>query len=80
MKILIKGYYGYGNLGDDILMLVSFNLIKSIFPHAENVIFSNNSINNKDAKTDKGYNHYVKNILQGTHFNSENWYRQANFN
>ncbi len=63
MKILIKGYYGYGNLGDDILMLVSYRLIKKIYPSASITIFSNNSENNQLFVNKPGYNRYVRNIL-----------------
>ena len=39
-KIILKGYYGKGNLGDDVLMLVTFRLAKSIFPESEILICS----------------------------------------
>ncbi|QOI97189.1 MAG: polysaccharide pyruvyl transferase family protein [Flammeovirgaceae bacterium] len=45
-KILLQGYYGFGNLGDDILLLVCFRNIKKHFPETELVVFSN-----ADAKT-----------------------------
>ena len=44
-------------------MLVSFNLLKSQYPDAEISVFSNNTINNKDANTVEGYNNYISTIL-----------------
>ena len=35
IKILIKGFYGFGNFGDDILMLTTHSIVKEIFPLAE---------------------------------------------
>jgi len=64
MKILIKGYYGYGNLGDDILMMVSYRLIKKIYPSASVTIFSNNSENNNLFANEHEYNQYIKGILK----------------
>src|SRR3990170_7556134 len=37
-KIILKGFYGFGNLGDDILMLTTYKIIKEIFPTAEILI------------------------------------------
>jgi polysaccharide pyruvyl transferase WcaK-like protein len=33
-KILLKGFYGFGNFGDDILMLTTYDIVRDIFPDA----------------------------------------------
>ena len=35
MRILLVGYYGWSNLGDDILMQVTFRLVRAQFPEAD---------------------------------------------
>ncbi len=40
---MLRGYYGFGNLGDDILMLVTYNMTKELFPNAEIIICSNSN-------------------------------------
>lgn len=32
--ILLTGYYGWGNFGDDILLMVTYNLVKNLVPNA----------------------------------------------
>ena len=31
MKVEVKGFYGHGNLGDDLLMIVSYRFIRELF-------------------------------------------------
>ncbi len=40
MKIHLKGYYGYGNFGDDLLMIAAYNLLNEVFIDAKIFIFS----------------------------------------
>ncbi len=42
IKILIKGFYGFGNFGDDILMITTYNIVRQIFPDAEIYVDSQN--------------------------------------
>ena len=41
-KIILKGYYGFGNFGDDILMITTYWLHKDIFPTDQIIICSEN--------------------------------------
>lgn len=63
MRILLKGYYGFGNLGDDILMLVSFNLLKQLHPKARITVFSNNARSQHEVSSRLLYNNYISEIL-----------------
>ena len=40
IKVLLSGGWGYGNLGDDAILLASIELIKKKLPHAEITIMS----------------------------------------
>lgn len=40
-KIILRGYYGYGNLGDDILMLTTYGWVRDNFPDSEILICTN---------------------------------------
>ncbi|MEQ1587067.1 MAG: polysaccharide pyruvyl transferase family protein [Cyclobacteriaceae bacterium] len=63
MKILIKGYYGFGNLGDDILMTTTYHLLKNRFPAAELFIFSNFTSNLNGFNRQPNYNKYIWHLL-----------------
>jgi polysaccharide pyruvyl transferase WcaK-like protein len=39
-KVVLQGYYGYGNLGDDVLMLTAYGWVKENFPTHEILICS----------------------------------------
>ncbi|MEQ8924876.1 MAG: polysaccharide pyruvyl transferase family protein [Fulvivirga sp.] len=64
MKILLKGYYGFGNLGDDVLMLITYHLITRIYPSAEIFVFSNYTPNLADYDQKPRYNKYIFKILR----------------
>ncbi|MGB5926715.1 MAG: polysaccharide pyruvyl transferase family protein, partial [Cyclobacteriaceae bacterium] len=34
LSVLLRGYYGWGNFGDDLLMVISFRLLREWFPAA----------------------------------------------
>lgn len=63
MKILIKGYYGFGNFGDDILMTTTYRLLKNRFPGAQFFVFSNFSSNLNGFNRQPNYNKYIWELL-----------------
>jgi len=50
MKILLKGYYNAGNIGDDLLMISSYHIIKELLPGSELYIGYNTNTNNYISK------------------------------
>jgi polysaccharide pyruvyl transferase WcaK-like protein len=51
-KVILKGYYGKGNLGDDVLMINTYHLVRKLLPKCEIVICS-----------DGHQSSYIKNLL-----------------
>ncbi|HRJ29544.1 MAG TPA: polysaccharide pyruvyl transferase family protein [Cyclobacteriaceae bacterium] len=45
-RIIIRGYYGFANLGDDILLKVTYQLVKECFPGSEILVCSNSASDN----------------------------------
>ncbi len=62
-SVLLKGYYGFGNLGDDILCLVAFRLISSCLPGAVVDVYSGNTSSNADCRAPADYHRYISRLL-----------------
>jgi polysaccharide pyruvyl transferase WcaK-like protein len=62
-RILIKGYYGFGNFGDDLLLKVSYGILRKEYPNAHFIIYSENSPNNWQFSEEEGFNNYIFKIL-----------------
>lgn len=65
-KILLKGYYGFGNLGDDILMKVAYSILKKKYADAVISIYSENTHNNPNFANSKGFNQYINDLVKDT--------------
>ncbi len=64
--ILIKGYYGFGNLGDDILMKVSYAILKKKYTDTSISIYSENTLNNPNFADAENFNQYIREFLEDT--------------
>ncbi|HNP17452.1 MAG TPA: polysaccharide pyruvyl transferase family protein [Fulvivirga sp.] len=78
MKILLKGYYGFGNFGDDILLIVSYGLIKELLPNSEVFIFSNYGLNLSNHVNEDYYNNYIFKLI-GENAKIIDWTFQGHF-
>ncbi len=64
MKILLNGYFGFGNLGDDLLLKTVYNIIAARFKDADIFILSNNTENNPGYSLTPSYNTYLFDLLE----------------
>jgi polysaccharide pyruvyl transferase WcaK-like protein len=65
MRLLIAGYYGFGNFGDDLLLSCVHAMVRKRFPCADIFIFANYSENLSGANVEAGYRDYIHNMLDG---------------
>jgi polysaccharide pyruvyl transferase WcaK-like protein len=63
MRILLTGYYGFGNFGDDLLLVCAHSATRERFPDAEIVIFANYSENLAGTSVDGAFRRYVHRLL-----------------
>ncbi|MBX2967381.1 MAG: polysaccharide pyruvyl transferase family protein [Cyclobacteriaceae bacterium] len=77
-KILLKGYFGFGNLGDDLLLLISWNIVRKRFPQTNIKVFSNFTHNLPGYKQHRGYNQYIYKLL-GEKTEIIDWTHQEHF-
>ncbi|MEQ8303243.1 MAG: polysaccharide pyruvyl transferase family protein [Cyclobacteriaceae bacterium] len=78
MKILLKGYYGFGNLGDDILMCTIYKVVKNRYPTAQFFIFSNYDTDLKGFNRQPDYNKYIHKLF-GEQLTIINWTYRGEF-
>ena len=65
-NILLKGYYGFGNLGDDILMKVSYAILKKKYADMAISVYSENTPNNPNFADTENFNQYIQKFLEET--------------
>lgn len=78
MKILLRGYYGFGNFGDDLLLFACYAVVRRKFPSAQISIFANFSEALQEFNGPAGYREYVHSILGETP-ELIDWRDQRNF-
>jgi polysaccharide pyruvyl transferase WcaK-like protein len=62
-RVLLQGYYGFGNFGDDLLLVCTYSAIRQRYPDAEVVVFSNFTPNLAGYKQTANYNQYINHLL-----------------
>jgi polysaccharide pyruvyl transferase WcaK-like protein len=66
MRVLLKGYYGFGNLGDDILLKTTWGIVKDRYKTATISVYSNFNENLNGFDRQNSYNEYIFKIIGDT--------------
>ncbi len=72
-KILLKGYFGFANLGDDLLLVTTYSLLREAFPTAAIDVFSNNTINNTSVGNRVIGSEYLAHLLNDENVRVVDW-------
>lgn len=66
MNVLLRGYFGFGNFGDDLLLSTVFNIIRARMPDWNVVIYANFSDGLEGYKAKPNYRAYIHQIVNET--------------
>ncbi|OOY04245.1 polysaccharide pyruvyl transferase family protein [Thioclava sp. F28-4] len=65
MKILLRGYYGFGNFGDDLLLIATHAIVRGFYPTAEIYVLANNMDFCDQGMSGARYRDYIYRLLEG---------------
>jgi polysaccharide pyruvyl transferase WcaK-like protein len=63
--VLLKGYYGFGNFGDDLLLISIERIVRALYPEALISVFSNYNERLPGFSRFHGYQEYLRALLSG---------------
>ncbi len=65
-RVLLQGYYGFGNFGDDLLMIAGERIVREKYPNSTISIFANFSPNLSEYNQTPEYRLYINKLLTKT--------------
>lgn len=63
MNILLTGYYGFGNFGDDLLLICTHSIVRKYFPDASISVFANFTSNLSGYSQRSNYIQYINRLV-----------------